>query len=88
MDTAPWTRGYWFGKFVFETGLDKLPQLWNVVSGRMSLVGPRPVAPIHANQYREWLPNLLSLKPGMTGARASSSENWIPRDAARIVLRA
>jgi lipopolysaccharide/colanic/teichoic acid biosynthesis glycosyltransferase len=51
--------------------------LWNVVSGKMSLVGPRPVEPDCAAQYQEWLTNLLSLKPGMTGARASSAQNVI-----------
>jgi lipopolysaccharide/colanic/teichoic acid biosynthesis glycosyltransferase len=77
---SAWVRGRLFGKFLFETGLDKLPQLWNVVSGRMSLVGPRPVDPDAAGMYEEWLPNLLSLKPGITGARASSSENSITLD--------
>jgi lipopolysaccharide/colanic/teichoic acid biosynthesis glycosyltransferase len=72
-----WTRGRGLSKFLFETGLDKLPQLWNVLRGKMSLVGPRPVKPALAVYYQEWLPNLLSLKPGMTGARASSAENSI-----------
>src|SRR5581483_2911289 len=76
-ETPDWARGRAFGKFLFDTGLDKLPQLWNVVSGKMSIVGPRPVDPASAARYQEWLPNLLSLKPGMTGARASSSENSI-----------
>lgn len=76
-DQTPWKRGHGFGKFLFETGLNKLPQLWNVVRGKMSLVGPRPVAPKEAALVETWLPNLLSLKPGMTGARASSVENLI-----------
>jgi lipopolysaccharide/colanic/teichoic acid biosynthesis glycosyltransferase len=76
-DAPVWTRGRTFGKFLFETGLNKLPQVWNVLRGKMSLVGPRPVDPKHAAEYETWLPNLLSLKPGMTGARASSAENWI-----------
>jgi lipopolysaccharide/colanic/teichoic acid biosynthesis glycosyltransferase len=46
----------------------------------MSLVGPRPVVPDQAAIYEEWLPNLLALKPGMTGARASSAENLISLD--------
>lgn len=79
-DAPAWTRGHAFGKFLFETGLNKLPQLWNVARGKMSLVGPRPVDPKHAAQYETWLPNLLSLKPGMTGARASSAEKFITLD--------
>jgi lipopolysaccharide/colanic/teichoic acid biosynthesis glycosyltransferase len=75
--SEPWQRGNRLGQFLFESGLEKLPQLWNVVSGKMSLVGPRPVEPEHAAQYQEWLTNLLSLKPGMTGARASSAQNVI-----------
>jgi lipopolysaccharide/colanic/teichoic acid biosynthesis glycosyltransferase len=76
-ETLAWTRGRGFGRFIFETGLNKLPQLLNVVRGEMSLVGPRPVDPHAADEYDAWLPNLLSMKPGMTGARASSPENWI-----------
>lgn len=76
-DAPVWTRGRAFGKFLFETGLNKLPQIWNVLRGKMSLVGPRPMDPKDAGDYETWLPNLLSLKPGMTGARASSAENSI-----------
>ncbi len=72
-----WTRGTVIGKFLYDSGLEKLPQLVNVLRGKMSLVGPRPVEPDNAPQYQAWLPNLLSLKPGMTGARASSSQNSI-----------
>lgn len=76
-DSGPWNRGEGVGRFLYETGLEKLPQLLNVLSGKMSLVGPRPINPDHAIQYKEWLPNLLALKPGMTGARASSAKNVI-----------
>lgn len=75
-----WSQGSAFGRFLFESGLEKLPQLWNVLRGKMSLVGPRPVDPLQAAQYQEWLSNLLALKPGMTGARASSAENTITLD--------
>lgn len=78
--SEPWKRGSGFGKFLYETGLEKLPQLWNVVRGKMSLVGPRPMDPRYTSAYEEWLPNLLSLKPGMTGARASSAQNVITLD--------
>lgn len=72
-----WKRGARVGEFLFSAGLDKLPQLFSVLRGKMSLVGPRPVNPRAAASYETWLPNLLSLKPGLTGARASSAENWI-----------
>lgn len=72
-----WSRGNRFGEALFATGLDKLPQFFNLLGGHMSLVGPRPVNPTQAAEYELWLPNLLSLKPGLTGARASSAENWI-----------
>lgn len=76
-DGEMWSQGRAFGRFMFETGLEKLPQLWNVLLGKMSLVGPRPVDPLKAPRYQEWLSNLLALKPGMTGARASSAKNVI-----------
>jgi lipopolysaccharide/colanic/teichoic acid biosynthesis glycosyltransferase len=76
-EAREWQRGRSLGRFLFETGLNKLPQLWNILRGNMSLVGPRPVNPNNAAEYETWLPNLLSLKPGMTGARASSAENSI-----------
>lgn len=79
-DERDWSQGQAFGKFLFETGLNKLPQVWNILRGNMSLVGPRPVNPQNESEYETWLPNLLSLKPGMTGARASSPENSITLD--------
>lgn len=72
-----WSRAHALGKFLYDSGLEKLPQLWNVVCGKASLVGPRPLASRDAVTYQEWLPNLLSLKPGMTGARVSSAQNVI-----------
>lgn len=75
--TEPWARGNRFGRFLFITGLNKLPQLWMLLRGKMSLVGPRPVDVQNASSYQTWLPNLLSLKPGLTGARVSSRENSI-----------
>ena len=74
---APWARGRRLGQFLFATGLNKIPQLWFVLTGKMSLVGPRPVEACNAALYELWLPNLLSLKPGMTGARISSPETSI-----------
>jgi lipopolysaccharide/colanic/teichoic acid biosynthesis glycosyltransferase len=47
--------------------LTELPQLWNVLRGEMSLVGPRPESPDRVTRYSEWQQQRLSIKPGMTG---------------------
>jgi exopolysaccharide biosynthesis polyprenyl glycosylphosphotransferase len=56
------------GHFLRRTSLDELPQLWNVLKGDMSLVGPRPIVPDEIHHYNGEGPLLLSLKPGITGA--------------------
>ena len=56
------------GRFLRRTSLDELPQLWNVLRGDMSLVGPRPIVPDELQHYVGETPLFLSLKPGMTGA--------------------
>jgi lipopolysaccharide/colanic/teichoic acid biosynthesis glycosyltransferase len=48
-------------------GLDKVTQLGNVFRGRMSIVGPRPVPVARWHEYERWVPNLLTVKPGITG---------------------
>lgn len=54
------------GAFLRRTKLDELPQLWNVLRGDMSIVGPRPEVERYVTSYRpEWLP-LLSVRPGIT----------------------
>jgi exopolysaccharide biosynthesis polyprenyl glycosylphosphotransferase len=55
--------GHWLRK----CSLDELPQLWNVLRGDMSLVGPRPIVPAEAGRYGSAAALLLALKPGMTG---------------------
>ena len=55
------------GRFIRRTSLDELPQLWNVLKGEMSLVGPRPIVPDEIHHYNGEGPLLLTLKPGMTG---------------------
>jgi lipopolysaccharide/colanic/teichoic acid biosynthesis glycosyltransferase len=59
--------GTWGGNFLYRTGLDKLPQLFDVLRGHMSLVGPRTILISDKTCHPEWLSNLLSVKPGMTG---------------------
>lgn len=55
------------GRFIRKTSLDELPQFWNVVQGKMTLVGPRPPLPYEVELYseRDWL--RLTGKPGLTG---------------------
>jgi exopolysaccharide biosynthesis polyprenyl glycosylphosphotransferase len=55
------------GRIIRKTSLDELPQLWNVLRGEMSLVGPRPPVPAEVEQYHPWQRNRLLAKPGMTG---------------------
>lgn len=56
------------GRFLRRTSLDELPQLWNVLRGTMSLVGPRPALPYELEAYQTWhRRRLLEAKPGMTG---------------------
>ncbi len=55
-----------FGKFLRKTGLDEFPQLFNVISGEMSLIGPRPPLESEVKQYKRWQLRRLSVKPGIT----------------------
>lgn len=59
-----------FGKLLRKTRLDEIPQLWNVLKGEMSLVGPRPERPQFVNEYEESIPHYElrhSVRPGLTG---------------------
>ncbi len=55
------------GRFLRRWSLDELPQLWNVVRGDMSIVGPRPNLPVEVAKYQEWHKKRLLVSPGITG---------------------
>lgn len=58
----------WIGNIIRKTSVDELPQLFNVLKGEMSLVGPRPPIPYEAENYKAWhLRRVLSAMPGITG---------------------
>ena len=55
------------GRFIRKTSIDELPQLFNVLIGNMSLVGPRPHLPEEVDQYKSHHYQVFALKPGVTG---------------------
>jgi exopolysaccharide biosynthesis polyprenyl glycosylphosphotransferase len=76
--------GAWLRKY----SLDELPQLWNVLKGDMSLVGPRPALPAEADQYGNYMRRRLVVKPGITGLWQVSGRSDLPLDeAVRLDVR-
>ena len=67
-----------FGRLLRRTSLDELPQLFNVLRGEMSLVGPRPVVPEELGRYGSCAQVVLQVRPGMTGAWQVNGRNSIP----------
>merc|ERR1711964_308203 len=55
------------GRFLRRWKLDEIPQFINVLKGEMSVVGPRPEAPVYVKHYTEWQKRVLSVRPGITG---------------------
>lgn len=68
------------GRFIRRTSIDELPNLFNVLLGHMSLVGPRPPTPDEVTLYEPWHMQRLQVKPGMTGLWQVSGRSDIPFD--------
>ena len=66
------------GAFLRKTSLDELPQLWNVLKGEMSLVGPRPFVVYEADLITGWASRRLDMTPGITGLWQVLGRNDIP----------
>jgi len=74
------------GRFMRKYSVDELPQLWNVLKGNMSLVGPRPPIPSEVSRYKDWQLRRINVVPGMTspyvvqGRSNLSFEEWVKSD--------
>jgi undecaprenyl-phosphate galactose phosphotransferase len=73
------------GEFIRKTSLDELPQLWNVLKGEMSLVGPRPIIDAELERYGNQVDYYLQAKPGITGLWQISGRNDITYES-RVYL--
>jgi lipopolysaccharide/colanic/teichoic acid biosynthesis glycosyltransferase len=86
---AEWDRSFklacdpritWFGTFLRRTSMDELPQLFNVLKGEMSLVGPRPIIPSEVERYAGKISAYYSCRPGITGLWQVSGRNLVSYD--------
>jgi exopolysaccharide biosynthesis polyprenyl glycosylphosphotransferase len=79
------------GKVLRKTGMDELPQLFNILRGEMSLIGPRPPLPDETRQYKRWQLRRLSVKPGLScfwqiepDRNSIKFDKWMEMDLAYI----
>ena len=78
------------GRWLRRLSLDELPQLWNVLRGDMSFVGPRPPLPEEVEQYQHWQRRRLRMRPGLTclwaleGRSRISFDRWMKLDLTYI----
>lgn len=72
-----------FGAFLRRSSLDELPQLWNVLKGEMSLIGPRPLVEKELEYFGEDVKTLLNVKPGMTGYWAVYGRNDVTYESGK-----
>lgn len=82
------------GKFLRKSSIDELPQLWNVLRGDMSLVGPRPAIPREVEQYDDYARQRLIVTPGLTclwqiqpNRNSLTFDEWMELDARYIAQR-
>jgi len=68
------------GRFLRRTSLDELPQLFNILRGDMSLVGPRPPLLYELEYYQDWHKRRLSVRPGLTGLWQVTGRSRVPFD--------
>ena len=73
------------GNLLRKSSLDELPQVWNVLTGRMSLVGPRPIVAAEAEKYGRSFGHYLAVKPGITGLWQTSGRSTLTY-AERVAL--
>ena len=73
------------GSFLRRYSLDELPQLWNVLTGQMSLVGPRPIVAAEVEKYGDYFGCYCRVKPGLTGLWQVSGRSELSYDA-RVAL--